>query len=50
MHNLGIQGNPSWAILLSLLLVLSFQLNHYQDGDGPSCCYAILVLQFAPSY
>jgi len=35
MHNLGIQGNPSWAILLSLLLVLSFQLNHYQDGGWP---------------
>jgi hypothetical protein len=31
-------------------LVLSSQLNHYQEGDGPSCCYAILILEFTPSY
>jgi len=29
---------------------LSSQLNHYQEGDGPSCCYAILILEFTPSY
>src|SRR5690606_8660921 len=26
------------------------QLNHYQEGDGPSYCYAILILEFTPSY
>src|SRR5690606_24621806 len=24
------------------------QLNHYQAGDGPSYCYAILILEFTP--
>src|SRR5690606_40843503 len=26
------------------------QLNHYREGDGPSYCYAILILEFTPSY
>src|SRR5690606_17091490 len=39
-----------WAILFILLLVLSGQLNHYQEGDGPSYFYAILLLEFTPSY
>src|SRR5690606_7746220 len=25
-------------------------LNHYQKGDGPSYCYAILILECTPSY
>ncbi|MGI6147711.1 MAG: hypothetical protein ACOYEM_09945, partial [Bacillota bacterium] len=32
------------------LLVLSSQLNHYQEGDGLSYCFATLLLEFTPSY
>ena len=26
------------------------QLNHYQEGDGPSFCWATLIPEFTPSY
>jgi len=29
---------------------LSSQLNHYQEGDGLSYCFATLLLEFTPSY
>src|SRR5690606_11938216 len=50
VQSLAIYGNLVLGHPLQPPVGFVDQLNHYQEGDGPSYCYAILILEFTPSY